>query len=56
MVLSSDEEVFGGYRNVTKDADAVFSAQSGDYDGRPHSFMVRACQAGQHNDRADGAV
>ncbi|KXZ47568.1 hypothetical protein GPECTOR_34g727 [Gonium pectorale] len=40
LLLTSDEEVFGGYRNVTKDADAVFNTQSGNFDNRPHSFQV----------------
>ena len=42
MVLSSDEEAFGGYQNVTKNSDVEFAATGGSADGRPHSFMVYA--------------
>jgi 1,4-alpha-glucan branching enzyme len=42
VVLSSDEAVFGGWRNVTKDADAEFPTAEGDYDNRPLSFKVYA--------------
>ena len=42
VVLSSDEEVFGGYQNVTKNSDVEFAATGGSADGRPHSFMVYA--------------
>ena len=42
VVLSSDEEVFGGYRNVTKDSDVAFTASSLSHDGRPASFQVYA--------------
>lgn len=42
VVLSSDEPVFGGYSNVTKDSDATFSTVEGDYDGRPNSLQVRS--------------
>ena len=42
VVLSSDEEVFGGWNNVTKDSDVEFHTMEGDYDGRPHSFFVYA--------------
>lgn len=42
VVLSSDEEVFGGYRNVTKEADAVFQASNHSHDSRPASFQVYA--------------
>ena len=41
VVLSSDEPVFGGYSNVTKDSDGTLTAAAGDYDGRPNSLMVR---------------
>lgn len=41
VVLSSDEEVFGGYRNVSKGADVEFVAAAVDHDGRPHSFQAR---------------
>ena len=40
VALSSDEEVFGGYRNVTKDSDIEFHTAEGSHDGRPHSFKV----------------
>lgn len=43
VVLSSDEEVFGGYKNATKDADVTFLAQQNfAHDNRPHSFQVRS--------------
>jgi 1,4-alpha-glucan branching enzyme len=42
LVLSSDEEVFGGYRNLSKDSDGEHVAADGDYDRRPHSFLVYA--------------
>lgn len=40
IVLSSDEEVFGGFSNVTAGADVEFNTMEGDYDNRPHSFLV----------------
>lgn len=40
IVLSSDEEVFGGFRNVTKDSDVEFNAALGNHDDRPHSFRI----------------
>ena len=42
VVLSSDEEVFGGYRNVTKDSDVTFVSTAGDFDRRPRSIKVTA--------------
>eukprot|EP00195_Chlamydomonas_chlamydogama_P012705 CAMPEP_0202890322 /NCGR_PEP_ID=MMETSP1392-20130828/769_1 /ASSEMBLY_ACC=CAM_ASM_000868 /TAXON_ID=225041 /ORGANISM="Chlamydomonas chlamydogama, Strain SAG 11-48b" /LENGTH=858 /DNA_ID=CAMNT_0049573871 /DNA_START=126 /DNA_END=2702 /DNA_ORIENTATION=- len=42
VVLSSDEEVFGGYRNVTKDNDATFRTQPGNHDNRPYWLQVYA--------------
>ena len=42
MVLSSDEQVFGGWRNVSKDFDVEFATEAGDFDGRPHSFTAYA--------------
>jgi hypothetical protein len=42
VVLSSDEAVFGGYRNVTKDADVTFVATDYQHDGRPASMQVRS--------------
>jgi 1,4-alpha-glucan branching enzyme len=41
-VLSSDEEVFGGWKNLGKLTDAEHHTQEGLHDGRPHSFMVYA--------------
>lgn len=40
IVLSSDEPVFGGYNNVSKDYDVAYAVQEGSYDGRPNSFQV----------------
>lgn len=40
IVLSSDEEVFGGYRNCSKDAGVTFVAQPMAHDNRPFSFLV----------------
>lgn len=40
IVLSSDEAVFGGFSNVSKEADVDFQTTEGDYNGRPHSFQV----------------
>jgi 1,4-alpha-glucan branching enzyme len=40
IALSSDEEPFGGYKNVTKDSDVEFVANLGPHDDRPHSFQV----------------
>ncbi|KDD75589.1 hypothetical protein H632_c603p0, partial [Helicosporidium sp. ATCC 50920] len=42
IALSSDEEVFGGFCNVTKDADTSFPASAEGHDGRPHSVQVYA--------------
>jgi 1,4-alpha-glucan branching enzyme len=42
VVLSSDEGVFGGWCNVTKDSDVEFHTGQGDYDNRPNSFSVYA--------------
>lgn len=42
LVLSSDEEPFGGYRNVTKESDVVFKSQSGNHDNRPNWIQVYA--------------
>lgn len=42
IVLSSDEAVFGGWRNATKDADVEFVSQDTPYDGRPRSMQVYA--------------
>ena len=42
IVLSSDEEVFGGWKNVSKEYDVDYQTTEGKYDGRPHSFLVYA--------------
>jgi len=42
VVLSSDEEVFGGYRNVTADNGTAFVVQDHGHDGRPKSVQVYA--------------
>ena len=41
LVLSSDEECFGGWENISKKYDAEYATMEGDYDNRPHSFQVR---------------
>lgn len=41
IVLSSDEEAFGGYRNATKDNDVTFRATQGNHDNRPYWIQVR---------------
>ena len=40
IVLSSDESVFGGFKNCSKDSDTEFQTMEGDYNGRPQSFQV----------------
>ena len=40
IVLSSDEEVFGGWKNVSKEYDVDYQTQEGEYNGRPHSFLT----------------
>lgn len=42
VVLSSDEAVFGGWSNVTKNSNVEFIAHEGDYDNRPNALMVYA--------------
>eukprot|EP00878_Enallax_costatus_P000275 GHUV01000346.1.p1 GENE.GHUV01000346.1~~GHUV01000346.1.p1 ORF type:complete len:864 (+),score=177.11 GHUV01000346.1:148-2739(+) len=42
LLLSSDEEVFGGFRNLSKETDAEHVSSQGDYDRRPNSFLVYA--------------
>jgi hypothetical protein len=42
LVLSSDEEVFGGFRNLSKDIDGDHVANGGEHDRRPNSFLVYA--------------
>ena len=51
IVLSSDEEQFGGYQNVTKAGDVEFFAGLGGHDERPHSFQARPCTSLQHHGR-----
>lgn len=40
IVLTSDEEVFGGYKNLSKNNDATFVAEDQGINDRPHSFRV----------------
>lgn len=40
VALSSDEAVFGGYVNISKDSDVTMLAEDGMLDGRPHSLKV----------------
>ena len=42
IALSSDEAVFGGFQNATKNADVEFFASDDSHDGRPASFQVYA--------------
>ena len=42
IALSSDEPVFGGYNNVSKDNNTSFEATDDRHDHRPHSFFVYA--------------
>lgn len=39
-MLSSDEEAFGGFENLSKKYDTEFVSTAGDYDNRPHSLQV----------------
>ena len=39
-MLSSDEEAFGGFENLSKKYDTEFVSTAGDYDKRPHSLQV----------------
>jgi 1,4-alpha-glucan branching enzyme len=41
LLLSSDEEVFGGWRNLSKETDGEHHTQ-GQHDNRPNSFLVYA--------------
>lgn len=54
VVLSSDEEVFGGWRNVTKDSAVDFYTQQGDHDNRPNSMLVRGWVEGEVTQRTEG--
>lgn len=40
LMLSSDEEAFGGFENLSKKHDTEFVSTAGDYDKRPHSLQV----------------
>lgn len=42
IVLSSDEPVFGGYNNVSKDYNTEFTPLQENHDNRPFSFFVYA--------------
>ncbi len=42
IVLSTDEEVFGGWKNVSKEYDVDYQTEEGDYNGRPYSFQTYA--------------
>lgn len=42
VALSSDEAVFGGWQNVTKNSNVEFQTIGGDYDNRPNSIQVYA--------------
>ena len=42
IMLSSDEPVFGGFSNVTKNSDVTFASSQFEHDGRPNSFLVSA--------------
>eukprot|EP00891_Asterochloris_glomerata_P008249 jgi/Astpho2/8249/Aster-01334 len=42
IMLSSDEPVFGGFSNVTKNSDVTFASTQFQHDGRPNSFLVYA--------------
>lgn len=39
-MLSSDEEAFGGFENLSKKHNTEFDSTAGDYDKRPHSLQV----------------
>ncbi|DBA73542.1 TPA: hypothetical protein ACH3X2_001002 [Trebouxia sp. C0005] len=40
LMLSSDEESFGGFENLSKKYNTEFASSEADYDGRPHSIQV----------------
>jgi 1,4-alpha-glucan branching enzyme len=42
LVLSSDEEVFGGWKNLSKETDGDHVSNGGNHDNRPNSFLVYA--------------
>jgi hypothetical protein len=45
LMLSSDEDSFGGFENLSKKYNTEFASTEADYDGRPHSIQVghKAC-------------
>lgn len=40
LMLSSDEDSFGGFENLSKKYNTEFASNDADYDGRPHSIQV----------------
>ena len=40
IMLSSDEPVFGGFSNITKNSDVTFASSQFEHDGRSNSFLV----------------
>lgn len=42
IVLSSDEPVFGGFNNVSKDYNTTFTPSKQSYDDRSYSFTIYA--------------
>ena len=40
LMLSSDEDSFGGFENLSKKYNTEFASSEADYDGRPHSIQV----------------
>lgn len=45
VVMSSDEDAFGGWRNVQAASDTMFQGQSQGQDGRPASLKVSGQEA-----------
>lgn len=45
LMLSSDEDAFGGFENLSKKYNTEFASSEADYDGRPHNIQVghKAC-------------
>ncbi len=46
LMLSSDEDSFGGFENLSKKYNTEFASNDAEYDGRPHSIQVgqKACR------------
>ncbi|DBB05355.1 TPA: hypothetical protein ACH3X3_010575 [Trebouxia sp. C0006] len=42
LMLSSDEDSFGGFENLSKKYNTEFASSEADYDGRPHNIQVYA--------------